>query len=244
MCGNSCSKILLLCSVVLTSLSPAYRLVCIKFYSDHIAQLYILQMNLLFPGDVISFNDVIMVDEMFINCIGAALFLQILQLLWVLKFNRSLAELASTITCSMRYLKSFFLSFFIIFTAFAMVAYHIYGVELWNYRDYLHACYSQLISILGKFDTNEIVSVGGTFGRIIFMVYQLILLYIFINLLVAILNETIGDIRSGQIEVKSEDEVFDILIEKLGWGRDKKKKNVVTAEPAPEGQMKHRNDVP
>ena len=194
--------------------------------------------------EVISFNDVIMVDDMFIDCIGAALFLQILQLLWVLKFNRSLAELASVITCSMKYLKSFFVSFVIIFTAFAMVAYHIYGVELWNYRDYLHSVYAQLISILGKFDTNEIATVGGSFGRVVFMFYQLIMLFLFINLLVAILNDTIGDIRSGQIEVESQDEVFDLLIEKLGWGRKHKKKNVVMAAPMEEGQMKQMKDVP
>lgn len=204
----NCSKDSLVCAASLT------RNICWNIFAG-------TSLPCFSSDEVVSFNSVVMVDEVFINLIGAALFLQILQLLWVLKFNKTLAELSATIGHSMEYLKSFFVSLLVIFVAFAMVAHHMYGTELWNYRDFLHVCYSQLISILGKFDANELVLVGGDFGRVVFMSYQLTLLYIFINLLIAIINETLADIHGGKIHVEFKDDVFDLLIEKLGWTRKK-----------------------
>ena len=88
----------------------------------------------MFSDELINFRGVTLADDMFVYLIGFMLFLQILQLAQVFKFNRSLGVFGGTLKHAISDLASFGVVIFIIFMAFLMVNYMYYGRDLWNYR--------------------------------------------------------------------------------------------------------------
>ena len=89
---------------------------------------------LLFTDEFANFRGIILVDEMFLYFIGFTLFIQILQLLEVFKFNTSLAHLYGTMKYSLEDLFGILLAFVGIFLGFSVLYYDIYGTLLWDYR--------------------------------------------------------------------------------------------------------------
>ena len=83
---------------------------------------------------LVSFHSVTLSDDIFVYLIGSMLFLQILQLAQVFKFNRSLGVFGGTLKYALSDLVSFGVVIFIIFMAFLMVNYMYYGRDLWDYR--------------------------------------------------------------------------------------------------------------
>ena len=89
---------------------------------------------LLFTEEYANFRGIILVDELFLSFIGLTLFIQILQLLWVFKFNVSLAHLYGTLKYSMEDVAGILLAFFGLFLGFSILYYDTYGTLLWDYR--------------------------------------------------------------------------------------------------------------
>ena len=63
-------------------------------------------------------------------------------------------------------------------------------------RDFLHTVYSQVNSIMGHFNTSDLASnSSGPLGAIMFVLYETLLIHIWINLLIVIICDVHDQVR-------------------------------------------------
>ncbi|KAJ8972185.1 hypothetical protein NQ314_000315 [Rhamnusium bicolor] len=93
------------------------------------------------------------------------------------------------IICAMDIL-GFSIMFFIIFFAFSELGYLLFGSQVENFSSFGIAMFTLLRTILGDFDYNEIEQASRILAPIYF------LSYIFLNMFLAIINDTYADVKT------------------------------------------------
>jgi len=176
------------------------------------------------PGTLVSFTAVNEVNEIFIYMIAFALYLQILQLLWVIGFTRDIAVFESTLKHTKGPLASFSIIFMIIFIGFLAWSYLLFSNAIYDYRDILHASYQQSCAMLNNFDVVSLIDAAGISGKVVFFLYESIMNFIFLNMLVTVLMDIHADVASGALETGTDHELVDELMERFKSKKKEKKK--------------------
>ena len=152
-------------------------------------------------------------SDAFLYILGFTLFLQIIQFLSALKFNQKLAAFFATLQKSSSHLVSFAVIFICAQIVFGTTAYCLFGRGLFNYRTFLYTMYSQLTGMLGKFNTGAMFNVAGWTSRIFFLAYSFTMVFILLNVLVAILTDSYHETQNMDFTETSE--LLDLLINKV-----------------------------
>lgn len=150
---------------------------------------------------------------MFLYMLGFTLFLQILEFLSILKFNEKLAAFFATLRKSGSHLLSFACIFVCAQMLFGITAYCLFGQSLYSYRSFLDTIYSQMTAMLGKFNTGAMFNAAGWTSRIFFFVYSFTMVYLLLNMLVAILTDSYHETRN--IDFSESYQLLQLLIDKV-----------------------------
>ena len=95
-----------------------------------------------------------------------------------LTFNKTMSQLAGTLTRSAPDLGAFFIMFFIMFTAFAQWAMLIFGAKLEGYSSITQAFYLQTRMVLGDFDFMAMNQAHRVYGPVYFFAYIFLVFFI------------------------------------------------------------------
>ena len=156
-----------------------------------------------------------MLDEAFSYVLGFLTFVAMVKFLSLLRFNRKIGELTSALSLATRPIINFFMFFTILFSAFAMFAFLIFGKLLLNYSTFISSMETLLAMMLMSFNFRELQEVNAVIGPIFFFAYILVLVFVVINVLVSILNESFYRIRAERELVSKDYKMVNFIMEQL-----------------------------
>ena len=158
-------------------------------------------------GTFLSFDNLVLLDEIYRTCIGLLIFLHIILLLRHLNYNYHLYLMYTTIAnAGMHIISSMtMISFGIL--AYSSLEYLIFGRTIHAYRSMYAAILSMIRSSVSmaklSIDTDRDDS---AISRFAFFSFCIFITFLLINLLISILNETMAEVKSNKV---GNDSTFD-----------------------------------
>ncbi|KFV69600.1 Polycystin-2, partial [Dryobates pubescens] len=128
-----------------------------------------------------------------------------------INFNRTLSQLSSTMSRCVKDLLGFAIMFFIVFLAYAQLAYLVFGTQLDDFSTFQGCIFTQLRILLGDFNFTELEEANRVLGPIYFTTFVFIMFFILLNMFLAILNDTYSEVRADMAQQKAEMELSDLI---------------------------------
>lgn len=154
-------------------------------------------------------------SELFSYIIGWLVFFASLKFLKLLRFNKRMSLLASTLKNSCRDLMHFSIIFNIVFLAFIQLFYLVYAKNLTSFKTFITACESGLTMMMGKFEIYDMKMVEPVMTQLFIFAYVVTITFIVVNMLLSILNETFGAVRSDIAKQNNEYEIVDFMMNRF-----------------------------
>ena len=162
----------------------------------------------------VNFQHVAVWDEMYITLLGLIAFVIIIRLLRMLRFNRDVGSFVTTLRLAKKQLGGFFLIFFCYFFAFASSGYLFFGRYIADFSSVLRSMSALFLTLLGKSYFYDMVQVDSLFGKLYFMAFVIIAVFLLTNFMLAIICESIDNAR-GMDEKSEEYKVISLLMKKI-----------------------------
>ena len=154
-------------------------------------------------------------SEIFSYIIGWLVFIASLKFLKLLRFNKRMSLLASTLRSSAKDLMHFSVIFNIIFMAFIQLFYLVYAANLTSFKTFVSSCESGIVMMMGKFDIYEMIAVEPIMTQIFIFGYVVTITFITVNMFLSILNETFSSVRSDIAKQCNDYEIVDFMLNRF-----------------------------
>ncbi len=70
-------------------------------------------------------------------------------------------------------------------------------------------------AMLNNFDVSAITVTAGEAGRFVFFIYEVLMNFLFLNMLVTIMMDIYSDVQGGELAIADDHEIMDLLVEKI-----------------------------
>lgn len=177
------------------------------------------------PKDFVSFQYAGAADESLSFIMGILVFFVTLRFLKLFRFNKRMSLMGSTIRECARPLGAFCISFMIVFLAYAIFAFLVFGLDNDRYKNFLTAFETQTSILLGDFDYDELQRTNRLLGPIYFFTFMYFSVFYLLNMFMAIINDTFADVKSSNDKQQNEYEMVEFILsrfkENLGLNRNR-----------------------
>ena len=129
-----------------------------------------------------------------------------------LSFNKTMNQLSGTLSRCSKELGGFTVMFVIIFFAFAELGYLLFGTQVNDYNTTITACYTLFRTILGDFNFVAIEQADPLFGPIYFLSYIFFVFFVLLNMFLAIINDTYGEVKAELKRAKPSFQLSDFFM--------------------------------
>ena len=154
-----------------------------------------------------------------------------LRLIKVFRFNKRIILFLIAFKQSLNELISFGFIFLLIWMAFVQIFYFLMNEETILFSSIINSMETCFQIILGKFNSTVFTGSSSALGPIIFIVYNIIIVFVFINLFVAILIENFYFVQNNE-NLESEDPELFLYLKSLvnyyiiDWIKSKNKNEI------------------
>lgn len=171
----------------------------------------------------------------FNNLAAVIVFLAWVKLFKFINFNKTMNQLSTTMSRCAKDLVGFAIMFFIVFLAYAQLAYLVFGTQVDDFSTFQACIFTQFRIILGDFDFSEIEEADSVLGPIYFTTFVFFIFMILLNMFLAIINDTYSEVKADMAQQRSEMEITDLI--KKGYNRAmvKLKLKKTSVNEAPDG---------
>ncbi|XP_060635243.2 polycystin-2 isoform X2 [Anolis sagrei] len=146
------------------------------------------------------------------NSIAAiTMFFVWMKLFKFINFNRTMSQLSSTMSRCAKDILGFAIMFFIIFLAYAQLAYLVFGTQVDDFSTFPDSIFTQFRILLGDFDFTEVEETNRILGPVYFTTFVFFMFFILLNMFLAIINDTYSEVKSDMAQQKSEMELSDLI---------------------------------
>lgn len=129
-------------------------------------------------------------------------FLATIKLIRLLRFNKKLSYLTTTIKNCSKDLVSFMVVFLILWLAYVQLMYIFYYEKTIEFASFTKSMVTNFLIILGKFNLSPLIEANYTASAIIFSSYNILIVMIMVNFLITIISDSFAAARveSGKIK--------------------------------------------
>jgi len=149
----------------------------------------------------VNFSHIAIWDEIFNILLATVIFLTTLRLLKILSYSKRMNRLGYIISEVSRDLFGCFIIFLIIYSAFVLFGYLIFGRELDTYKDVFSTAVTLTSAVIGKNSISDLFTVQPIIGRIYYFWFVFFLLWISMTMLNATLNVGITSVKERLIRM-------------------------------------------
>ena len=201
----------------------------------------------------VSFQYVVLLDEALNAMVALVVLLINLKFLRMLRFNRKVSVLSSTMKVSANKLASFMLMFLVIFLAYCFLVYLVFGPVLEDYRSFMRCMVSMMSMVLGNFAFYDLVDVSAIIGPAVFFTFMVLFQFIIINMFIGILCDSFNEVRYDSEKQGNEYEIVQFISNRIkafvglfveppirpeySWPKSELEKKVETIEEKAESTM-------
>ncbi|XP_073897887.1 polycystin-2 isoform X3 [Castor canadensis] len=147
----------------------------------------------------------------FNNIAAVIVFLVWIKLFKFISFNRTMSQLSTTMSRCAKDLFGFTIMFFIIFLAYAQLAYLIFGTQVDDFSTFQECIVTQFRIILGDINFAELEDANRVLGPLYFTTFVFFMFFILLNMFLAIINDTYSEVKSDLAQQKAEMELSDLI---------------------------------
>lgn len=163
----------------------------------------------------VSFQYVVLLDEGVNIMIALVVLLLNLKFLRMLRFNRKISVLSSTIKASASKLASFMIMFLVIFLAYCFLVYLVFGPVLEDYRSFVNCMVSMMAMVLGNFEFYDLVAVNRIIGPAVFFTFMVFFQFVLINMFIGILCDSFNEVRYDSDKQANEYEIVQFISNRI-----------------------------
>ena len=184
-----------------------------------LARLYEIDQNLIQlrqnPYDYVAFQYAGAADALFSYVLGVLVFFYNIRLLRLLRFNKTFLVLGMTLSRISLPILNFCLPFTLGYIAFGLFAFAVFGSELEDYRTFWMTMVTQFSMAMGDFDFEALLSVSTVLGTLYFFAFIALNVILFMNIFVAIINDSFADIQAETADLQNEYEILQYMRRKF-----------------------------
>ncbi|CAK6958596.1 polycystin-2 [Scomber scombrus] len=158
-----------------------------------------------------SFESLANLQVQFNNVAAIIVFFSWIKLFKFINFNKTMSQLSSTMSRCAKDLVGFAIMFFIIFLAYAQLAYLVFGTQVNDFSTFQASIFTQFRIILGDFEFSEIEEANPVLGPIYFTTFVFFIFFILMNMFLAIINDTYSEVKADMSQQRSDMEMTDLI---------------------------------
>ncbi|EDV22240.1 uncharacterized protein TRIADDRAFT_28988, partial [Trichoplax adhaerens] len=143
--------------------------------------------------------------------IAVVVFFSWMKIFKYISFNRTMTQLTSTLGRCTKDILGFAIMFFIIFFAYAQLAYLAFGNQVRDFSTFHDCIYTLFRIILGDFNFSEIERSNRVLGPIFFISYVFFVFFVLLNMFLAIINDTYTEVKTEIMEKDARYEIADYI---------------------------------
>ncbi|XP_047143816.1 uncharacterized protein LOC101238025 isoform X2 [Hydra vulgaris] len=191
----------------------SYIAVGFFFYKEYLGKSLLKRLSTKKPQIFINFQFASYWDLTYINIVALIVFFVTLKFIKLLRFNRRISMLSSTLKAGWYPLSMFGIIVLIILCSFIFSCNIMFGAFIDGYQTYFKTIASIISLLLGKFSYSHFGKANPVLGPIFFLTFNIIVIWIVINMFVSILNDVFEAVRTS-LETQSNDfEMVDFILE-------------------------------
>ncbi|XP_006815516.1 polycystin-2-like, partial [Saccoglossus kowalevskii] len=159
-------------------------------------------------------------DELFVLFLGILSFMTIITFVRLLNISRRVSYFTKTLSLAWLDLRSFVVIFAIFFFTFVQLFYLMLGTSLEGYGSFTATMATLALSLLQKFNKDVSLNDNSSKERLCLVAFVVVQVWIFILILVSIINTSFATVRQQDIR-SVETDAFDLMVERLKrWFND------------------------
>ncbi|KAG0419460.1 hypothetical protein HPB47_004076 [Ixodes persulcatus] len=135
------------------------------------------------------------IDELFGYLMSFLIFISILKFTKLLRFNKRIGILYSTLAQCSRDLSSFFVVFWVTFFAFVMVFYILLGTQMAEFSTFVTAAETCFDMARGQFKFDDIAMASPFVGPLVFFVFAMVTSVILLNIFVTLIISSFQSVK-------------------------------------------------
>ncbi|NXH14048.1 PK2L2 protein, partial [Bucco capensis] len=139
------------------------------------------------------------------DMIAVTFFFAWIKIFKYISLNQTMRQLSSTLSRCARNIIGFTIMFFIIFLAYAQLAYLIFGSQVEEFSTFHSCIFTQFRIVLGDFNFETTEAANRILGPIYFITFVFLEFFILMNMFLAIINDTYSAVKA-EFEVISSQE--------------------------------------
>ena len=168
------------------------------------------------PYVPVSFGEAVYWNDAENGLLAMTVFIVTVKLLRMIRFNPHISILLSSLRQSRRLLLSYSVILIIIFLAYALLAMLIMSNDTQRYSSFKNAFVSLLLLCLGaKIEIKDLLHANRILGPVFAFSFIFLNMFIFVNFFVAILNDSLEEVRDNTDMQSEEFEMSDFILERL-----------------------------
>ncbi|KAL7057789.1 hypothetical protein AAHC03_017093 [Spirometra sp. Aus1] len=142
-----------------------------------------------------NFQMVAIWNELLAYLVAFVTFVTILTLLHIFRFNKHIGLLDSVLQYANRDMKYFFIVFGVVFFSFVTTFHLLFLDTLAAYNTFIYSMETSFQIVLGKFDVTSMYELEPLLGPMVFAAFTLFIVFIMLNMFVAILTDSFEAVR-------------------------------------------------
>ncbi|NWW85274.1 PK2L2 protein, partial [Rhynochetos jubatus] len=130
------------------------------------------------------------------NMIAVNVFFAWIKIFRYMSFHKTIMQLSSTLSRCAKDIIGFAIMFFIIFFAYAQFGYLVFGSQVEDFSTFQNCLFTQFRIVLGDFNFETVEAANRILGPIYFMTFVFFVLFILLNMVLAIINDTYAEVKA------------------------------------------------
>ncbi|GAB6020442.1 polycystic kidney disease 1-like 2 [Chamberlinius hualienensis] len=163
----------------------------------------------------VNLNYVYLIDQVFNNLLSLVVFVATLKFIKLLRFNRRMGVLSSTLAHAWSELAVFGLCFAIVFLAFVQLFYLIMATNSTDFSTFVKTVEYTFSMMLQKFDFSVIRDSCPFYGPVVFFVFSLMTSIVLVNLLLTIIIKAFEDVSRDIFKQPNDYEIVDFILSRF-----------------------------
>lgn len=164
------------------------------------------------PYKYVNFQQVVAWCDAENVVLSLAISIATVKILKMIRFNYHINVFSSTMRVARRFLVSYSAVLFVIYSAFAMIAHLVFGRSVLQYSSFKRTLEQEFVMTLGgKLQLDSLIRVNRILGPLIGFLFKSLILFIFLNFFVAILNDSYSEVNSNLNKHSKDFEMADYI---------------------------------
>ena len=136
-----------------------------------------------------------------------------IKFLKLLRFNQRINSLGLTLMNCIKELLNFGVIFGVLWFAFIQLMYLFFSKDVYGYRTMARSMETSFEIMLGKFEVQPLINSNTTFGPLLFMIYNVVMVLMLLNLFISIVTDSFEKVKNGY--ATNEIEIVEFLKERF-----------------------------